>query len=153
MMMALAGDRLARGRASNLRQLLIRAARVINQDVTGALGSAGFKDLRNSQVSLLAHIDLDGTSIVDLAERAQISKQAASKLVAELAVLGYLSTAREPSDARALRVQFTPKGHAMMRRSFELFAGLERKYSRHVGAGPYRTLKFALRTLGRKSPT
>jgi len=30
--------------------------------------------------SSLAHVDLDGTSIVDLAERSNIGKQAASKL-------------------------------------------------------------------------
>jgi hypothetical protein len=45
------------------------------------LRAAGFKDLKNSQPFWLAHIDLDGTSVVDLAERSNVSKQAASKLV------------------------------------------------------------------------
>ena len=40
------------------RQLLLRASRAINQDVTLALHAAGFKDLKNSQVFCLAHIDL-----------------------------------------------------------------------------------------------
>jgi DNA-binding MarR family transcriptional regulator len=140
-------DRLARTRTRNLRQLLLRASRAINQDVTTALHAAGFKDLKNSQVFCLAHIDLHGTSVVDLAERSNISKQAASKLVGELVALGLLSTSRAPSDGRAILVQFTPRGRALMQQSFELFADLEREYSRRLGAQAYQALKRALRTL------
>lgn len=140
-------DRLARTRRDNLRQLLLRASRAINQDVTTALHAAGFKDLKNSQVFCLAHIDLNGTSVVDLAESSNISKQAASKLVGELVALGLLSTSRAPSDGRAILVQFTPRGRALMQQSFELFADIEREYSRRLGARAYQTLKHALRTL------
>jgi DNA-binding MarR family transcriptional regulator len=115
----LGADQLAHARASNLRQLLLRASRAINQDVTTALRAAGFEDLKNSQVFCLAHIDLEGTNVVDLAERSNISKQAASKLVGELVAFGYLSTSRAPSDGRAILVQFTPRGRTLMQRSFE----------------------------------
>jgi DNA-binding MarR family transcriptional regulator len=145
---------LAHTRASNLRQILLRASRAINQDVTDALCAAGFEDLKNSQVFCLAHIDLDGTNVVDLAERSNISKQAASKLVGELVALGYLSTSRAPSDGRAILVQFTPRGRSLMQQSFELFAELERKYCRQLGAEDYAVLRRALRMLGeRGSPT
>jgi DNA-binding MarR family transcriptional regulator len=146
-------DQLARTRASNLRQLLLRASRAINHDVTTALRAAGFKDLKNSQVFCLAHIDLDGTSVVDLAERGNISKQAASKLVGELVALGYLSTSPGPSDGRAILVQFTPRGRSLMQRSFELFADMEREYSRRIGAQSYRILKRALLALGERRPS
>ena len=140
-------DQLARARSGNLRQLLLRASRKINQDVTDALHAAGFKDLKNSQVFCLAHIDLNGTSVVDLAESSNISKQAASKLVGELVELGLVSTSPAPSDGRAILVEFTPRGRAMMQRSFELFAEMEQEYSRRLGARTYQTLKRALRTL------
>jgi DNA-binding MarR family transcriptional regulator len=149
----LSADQLARTRASNLRQLLLRASRAINQDVTAALRATGFKDLKNSQVFCLAHIDLDGTSVVDLAERSNISKQAASKLVGELVVLGYLSTSRGPSDGRAILVQFTPRGRSLMQQSFELFADMEREYCRRIGAQAYRILKRALLALGERRPS
>ena len=48
-------DKLERAGAGNLRHLLLRASRAINQDVTVALRAAGFKDLKNSQVFCLAH--------------------------------------------------------------------------------------------------
>lgn len=140
-------DLLARTRADNLRQLLLRASRAINQDITSALHAAGFKDLKNSQVFCLAHIDLNGTSVVDLAESSNISKQAASKLVGELVALGFLSTSRAASDGRAILVQFTPRGRVLMQRSFELFADMEREYSIRLGTRPYQALKRALRTL------
>jgi DNA-binding MarR family transcriptional regulator len=143
-------DQLERTRASNLRQLLLRASRAINQDVTAALRAAGFEDLKNSQVFCLAHIDLDGTGVVDLAERSNISKQAASKLVGELVALGYLSTSPAPSDGRAILVHFTPRGRSLMRQSFELFADLEREYSRRLGPQDYAVLRRALRTLGER---
>lgn len=149
----LSADQLARTRASNLRQLLLRASRTINQDVTAALRAAGFKDLKNSQVFCLAHIDLGGTSVVDLAERSNISKQAASKLVGELVALGYLATSRGPLDGRAILVQFTPQGRSLMQQSFELFADLEREYCRRIGTQTYRVLKRALVALDERRPS
>lgn len=144
---------LARTRGRNLRQLLLRASRVINLDVTIALRAAGFKDLKNSQVFCLAHIDLNGTSIVDLAERSNVSKQAASKLVGELVALGYLSTSQAPSDGRAILVRFTPRGRSLMKQSFELFADIERDYSRRLGAQTYAVLKRALQQLAERPPS
>ncbi len=116
--------------------------------MTIALRAAGFKDLKNSQVFCLAHIDLAGNSIIDLAERSNISKQAASKLVGELVALGYLSASQVPTDRRTTLVQFTPRGRSLMQRSFELFADIERDYCRRLGAQTYAALKRALKALG-----
>ena len=110
-------------------------------------------DLKNSQVFCLAHIDLDGTSIVDLAGRSNISKQAASKLVSELVALGYLSTSQAPSDGRAILVQFTLRGRSLMQQSFELFADIERDYRRRLGAETYAVLKRALQKLAGRRPS
>ena len=143
-------DKLERAGAGNLRHLLLRASRAINQDVTVALRAAGFKDLKNSQVFCLAHIDLAGTRIIDLAEKNRITKQAASTLVGELVALGYLSTSPVPTDGRAILVHFTTRGHMLMERSFELFADLERDYQRRIGARDYRLLKRSLLVLSQR---
>jgi DNA-binding MarR family transcriptional regulator len=93
------------------------------------------------------------TNINALAERSNISKQAASKLVGELVALGYLSISRAPSDGRAILVQFTPQGRSLMQQSFELFADIERDYSRRLGAQTYGVLKRALQALGERIPS
>lgn len=147
------GSELATARAGNLRQLLLKASRIINEDVTAALRSAGFRDLKNSHVFCLAHIDLDGTSIVELAERSHISKQAASKLVGELVAFEILSTSPSPLDGRAVRVRFTPHGRRLMDQSFQLFTEIENEYCRRLGARTYATLKRALRMLGERPPS
>lgn len=134
-------------RAKNLRQLLLRASRSINQDVTTALRSAGFTNLKNSHVFCLANIELAGTTIAYLAERSSVSKQAASKLVSELVELGYLSVASSPTDGRAVMVKFTTRGRALMEQSFELFADLERGYKSKIGSQDFKILKRALQLL------
>jgi DNA-binding MarR family transcriptional regulator len=121
--------------------------------VTNALRAAGWNDLKNSQVFCLAHIDLDGTSVIALAERSNISKQAASKLVSELVALGYLSTSQAPSDGRAILVKFTPRGRSLMQQSFELFADIEHDYSCRLGTQNYAVLKRALQALGERIPS
>jgi DNA-binding MarR family transcriptional regulator len=136
-------------RAGNLRQIVLAASRFINQDVTMALQTAGYADLKNSEVFCLAYIDLHGTSLVEIAERSNVSKQAASKLVAGLVARGYLSTSPAPSDARSVLVQFTTRGTELMRKSFALFEELERDYSMHVGEASYMTMKRVLRALGK----
>jgi DNA-binding MarR family transcriptional regulator len=123
---------------------------VINQDVTAALKAAGSPDLRNSEVFCLAHIDLGGTNIVEIAERSNVSKQATSKLVAGLIKLGYLSTKPAISDGRSVIVQFTARGTELMQRSFTLFTDMEHNYSRLIGAKNYKAMKQALRILARR---
>ena len=135
-------------RADNLRQILLAASRVINQDVTTALRAAGYTDIKNSEVFCLAHIDLGGTTVVEIAERSSVSKQAASKLVAGLVERGYLSTSSAPSDARSVIVQFTARGAELMQRSFALFEELEHNYSLRAGKSKYLSMKRALRALG-----
>ena len=141
-------------RENNLRQILLAATRAINQDVTAALHGAGYGDLKNSEVFCLAHIDLEGASILEIAERGNVSKQATSKLVARLVKLGYLSTSPAPTDARSVIVRFTPRGHELMQRSFALFEELERIYSRQMGTKKYLDVKSGLRSLaGKGNPT
>lgn len=137
-------------RADNLRQILLAASRVINQDVTTALRATGYTDLKNSEVFCLAHIDLGGTTVIEIAERSSVSKQAASKLVASLVERGYLSTSPAPSDARSVIVQFTARGVELMQRSFALFEELEHNYSLSVGESKYLSMKHALRALGNR---
>jgi DNA-binding MarR family transcriptional regulator len=134
-------------RSDNLRQILLAAARAINQDVTAAIHAAGYPDLKNSEVFCLAHIDLDGTTIVEIAARSNVSKQAISKLVAGLVKLGYLSTSPAKSDGRSIIVQFTARGTELMQRSFALFTKMEQNYSQLVGANNYKAMKRALRRL------
>jgi len=92
----------------------------------------------------LANLDFNGSSVTEIAERAQISKQAMARLAVELEDMGLIT--REPSetDRRALMLRFTRIGKVLVRTSVAIVDELERELARKVGA---RALSMLKRTL------
>ena len=121
----------ARGR--NLRQLLLRASRIVNRDVVAALQARGYDGLRSTHTTLLSNMDLAGSSVTEVAQRAGITKQAMGRLAAELEGAGFLRVAADPADARARVLTLTEAGHGLMRDSFEVIEALERRYADAIG--------------------
>ena len=124
---------LEEGRRVNLRQLLLRASRIVNRHVVAGLNARGYADLRSTHTTLLSNIDLAGSSVTIAAERAGITKQAMGRLAAELEGAGYIRVQRDPKDARARILQLTKAGRRLMLDSLEIMAELERRYARSVG--------------------
>jgi DNA-binding MarR family transcriptional regulator len=121
------------GRRRNMRQLLLRASRIVNRHVVAGLHARGHADLRSTHTTLLSNIDLAGSSVTAAAERAGISKQAMGRLATELEGLGYLRVEGDPSDARIRVLQLTETGERLMLDSLEVMAELERRYARSLG--------------------
>jgi hypothetical protein len=48
------------GRSRNMRQLLLRASRIVNRHVVEGLHARGYADLRSTHTTLLSNIDLAG---------------------------------------------------------------------------------------------
>ena len=71
-------------------QLLMRAARLMNEEGIARIRANGRPDVRVSHTSLLPHIDLEGTRITELARRMGVTKQAVNQSVTELEQLGIL---------------------------------------------------------------
>lgn len=101
-------------KAANTGQLLLKAARLYNELAIRAVQSAGHPEIRASHLGIVPHLDLGGTRLTVLAERAGISKQAAGQIVTELEGLGYVERTPDPADGRAKVVRFTKKGLASM---------------------------------------
>ncbi len=120
-------------RRRNLRQLLLRSARLVNRDVVAGLQARGYADLRATHTTLLSNIDLAGSSVTEAADRASISKQAMGRLAADLVRAGYIYLEVDPADARARIIRLTVAGEQLMRDSFEVMAGLERAYAAAIG--------------------
>src|SRR5450755_4160500 len=72
------------GRRSNMRQLLLRASRIVNRHVVEGLHARGYADLRSTHTTLLSNIDLAGSTVTVAADRAGITKQAMGRLATEL---------------------------------------------------------------------
>src|ERR1700761_2977104 len=72
----------------NLRQLVLRASRIVNRHVVEGLQARGYADLRSTHTTLLSNIDLAGSTVTVAADRAGITKQAMGRLATELESAG-----------------------------------------------------------------
>ncbi len=75
--------------------------------------------LQPAHSKIVVHLDMEGTRLTDLAERAGISKQAMGKMVDELENLGYVCR-DDHSDGRAKNIRFTRKGIKLLKDSDEI---------------------------------
>jgi DNA-binding MarR family transcriptional regulator len=120
-------------RSRNMRQLLLRASRIVNRHVVAGLQARGYSGLRSTHTTLLSNIDLAGSSVTDAAERAGITKQAMGRLAAELEKTGYVRIATDPEDARVRVLRLTARGTRLMLDSLDVMAALESRYARMIG--------------------
>lgn len=125
-------EEIARGR--NMRQLLLRASRIINRHVVEGLQKRGYAELRSTHTTLLSNLPLAGGTVSQAADRAGISKQAMGRLAVELEGAGYLRVLADPSDGRVRRLELTKTGRKLMLDSLEVMADLENRYAELIGS-------------------
>jgi DNA-binding MarR family transcriptional regulator len=121
------------GRRRNMRQLLLRASRIVNRHVVEGLHRRGYDDLRSTHTTLLSNIDLAGSTVTVAAERAGITKQAMGRLADELEAAGYIRVESDSRDARARILTLTRSGRQLMLDSLEVMAELQQRYARTIG--------------------
>jgi DNA-binding MarR family transcriptional regulator len=81
-------------------------------ELQGRLARDGYADLRFADGFVFQHLVGGPVTIGALAERLEVTQQAASKSVADLERRGYVSREPDPDDARARRVTLTARGRA-----------------------------------------
>jgi DNA-binding MarR family transcriptional regulator len=123
-------------RRRNMRQLLLRASRIVNRHVVEGLHARGYADLRSTHTTLLSNIDLAGSTVTEAAERAGITKQAMGRLATELEDAGYITVRSNPADARARVLHLTKSGMRLMLDSLRVMADLQSGYARLIGHDP-----------------
>jgi DNA-binding MarR family transcriptional regulator len=104
-------------------------------------------------MTLLPHLDLSGTRITTLAERAGITKQAVGQLVAELEQRGYVERTIDPTDRRAVLVSFTTAGRQFLRDAEAIKHEIEADYTAILGAARLDDLRSALVALLDQTPS
>lgn len=123
-------------RSRNMRQLLLRASRIVNRHVVAGLQARGYSGLRSTHTTLLSNIDLAGGSVTEAAERAGITKQAMGRLAAELEETGYIRIETDREDARVRVLRLTAQGKKLMLDGLAVMAALERGYAELIGDKP-----------------
>lgn len=116
----------------------------------GRLKQEGFSDVRVTHSTVLRRITLEGVRVTDLAERAGMTKQSMAYLVDDLAGLGYVTTAPDPTDGRAKLVVPTKKGASLLEAARRLGDLYERHVATLLGAADAKKLRSLLETLNAK---
>ncbi|GLZ50325.1 transcriptional regulator [Actinomycetospora sp. NBRC 106375] len=128
---------------NNTAALLGQAYSRLGHQIVDGVIAAGFPQ-RPAHSGVFAHIDLEGTRLTVLAERANMTPQAMKDLVDDLVRLGYVTRRPDPTDGRAKLVTLTERGRACIDASVEVIAGLERQLEALLGPEHLATVQDAL---------
>jgi len=136
-----------------LARLLWRAARLVEAEIQTRLRSSGYPDIRPAHAAVFAFIDAEGTRPVDLARRADMTKQSMGELIEDLEKKGYVRRVVSPEDKRHRLVVLSDRGRQHVADAEAAQMEIEGLLERRVGAQAMRSLRSALRTLVSDDPT
>ena len=144
----------------HIARLLLRAVRAVQSTYIERLQQRGHPGLRTGHIPVFAGLNTEsdsgatqGTRITDLANRAGMTRQMMGRLVRELEALGYLATATHPDDQRAVVVTMTELGQSIRTEAAAVIAELEADYAVLLNDPDLASLKGALQSIIRTSPT
>lgn len=121
---------------SSVGHSLIKAARLYNETMIERLrDSFGVPTIQLYHLNLFAHIDLEGSTINQIAKQAGISKQAVSKTVSDLIEMGLLTQSPNPKDARSKLIRFNMKGPHTIERGMEFLKSQDSLLAEILGIG------------------
>src|SRR3712207_7266080 len=75
----------------------------------------------------------EGSRLTELADRAQVTKQTASLLVAALEREGLVERVPDPSDGRAQLIRLSARGREAATHAMHVVRGVEREWTEHLG--------------------
>jgi len=133
--------------ATNTAVLLREAFVALNGQVVPRLAAHGFRDVRPAHNAVFQYLDAAGTTVSNLAERAEMTKQAMAELVAHLEDRGYVDRVPDPADRRAKLVRPTAKGRRVYAVVREMVPEMEQRLVELLGATRMRQLRRDLQTI------
>lgn len=139
-------QKLERAKEESVGQLLLKAARLWNDDAMSRIQKTN-PALRSSHTRLLPHIDIEGTKLTDLATRMGVTKQAAGEWVNELEAEGLLERIADPNDKRAKLIRLTAKGRRALLSGLALLTAMEDELAEDMGKARMKALGTTLTRL------
>jgi DNA-binding MarR family transcriptional regulator len=119
----------------------------LSAQVHQRLHSRGFKEVTDSNSTIMKLLGPEGDRITELARKAGMTKQSMGYLVDQLGEAGYVERVADPRDARAVIIRRTKKGWAYNRAAAEEVAKLQEEWTRLLGPAKMKELKSLLAEL------
>jgi DNA-binding MarR family transcriptional regulator len=116
----------------DLATLMFVSYRSMDERVQRAMREAGY-DVTVAQSRLAQRIADEGSRLTELADRAQVTKQTASLLVAALEREGLVERVPDPSDGRARLIRMSARGREAAAQAMQVVIGVEQEWTEHLG--------------------
>jgi DNA-binding MarR family transcriptional regulator len=130
-----------------LTRLLLEAFRALDGELVESLRDRGLGELTPAQAAAMFHIDRGGTRLTDLAQRAEVTKQAMMQVVDQLESAGLVRRRPDQADARAKVVKLTAKGLRHRAEARRAVGSVETRIRRRLGDRRFDSLRSALSDL------
>jgi DNA-binding MarR family transcriptional regulator len=130
-----------------LARLFATAFRDLVEGLHEGLGERGWADVRPVHGFVLLSASSGPTSASELAALLGTSKQAAAKLVEQMADAGYLERRPDQHDRRVVRVSLTERGRELMAAVESRYAELEAQWAQVIGVEAVERLRADLETV------
>lgn len=134
-------------RDNNIGRLFHKAGRIYSERALAFLHEKGFHDIKLSHGALFANLDIEGTQVTTLAERAGITKQAMGQLANDLEAKGYISKTKDPNDQRAFIIKFTELGKQAQHTAYDIKLMVEQEFTSLLGSKDVGALQNILQKL------
>ena len=131
----------------DLAVLVVGSARVVADELGAAVRAAGVEDMRTPYGFVIRALAGRDRTLTEVADLLAVSKQAAIKVVDEMAARGFLVRAAHPTDRRVKLLRLTPKGVLVRETALAASRDLERRLRAAAGDGEVDALLRALLTL------
>lgn len=116
-----------------LPPLLGMAKELAIDELHRRLREEGFPEIRQSHGCVFRFIDSEGSRLTDLADRAQLTKQAVGEMVTDLERLGYVERVPDAADGRAKIIRLTGSGGEAQRAAIRIFGEIEAQWAERYG--------------------
>ncbi len=128
--------------------LLRRPFQLIRARVQEGVAAAGYDDIGAAHFNILQHPTPEGMRPSELAARAQMTKQAANRLIRHLEQRGYLTLEPDERDQRARIIRLTDKGWKLISTIRAVVEQVEAEWSERLGRRRFDALRRTLGELG-----
>jgi DNA-binding MarR family transcriptional regulator len=136
------------GTRTDIGFLLAKASQHWNELLTEAFQRRGHGDVRPSYGSVLVPLfEEDGLRMSELAARARLAKQTMTTMVRLVERAGLVRRARDPHDARAIRVYLTERGRRFRPIAERELLRLDARIADHLGEARTAALRTSLAQL------
>ncbi len=132
-------------RFENVGRLMNRTVDIFEEEVIALIDKQEFPGMRRTHIKLIRNLDAKGTRAIDLAARAQMTKQAMAEQIQQCEAAGIIYREADETDGRAKIVKLTPHGMNLMHQLRDAVAKAEAQMEAVVGKRKLEAILGSLR--------